>query len=119
MKLRLFFMLMLWAVVTAQAASPADAPFITAQSNKLNKRIAADVASGKLTKDDGDKLSARVSHVQSVVETEERLTPAIRQNLRNELARIAKDIGEKESPAAPASGETTKSGFFGNPSPSP
>jgi hypothetical protein len=65
--------------------------------------LEADVAAGTITKDDGDKLSARISHVRHVVDGESRMTRETRRIMREELDRIEKDLADKEGAKAGAS----------------
>lgn len=122
---------MVIAIASAEAVPPRDAPYITAQVAKLKKQVAADVTAGKITEDERTNFTNRMRHVETVVATETHLTGALRQTLRNELAKMAADVAEKEQPAtaepgpetgtAPASasasgtGTAPGTGYFGAP----
>ena len=69
------------------AAGAMAAPGIDVQLTKLEKRVDNDLASGALTKSDGDELKREIGHVKSIKDTEPRLTRATRRDLRQDVAK--------------------------------
>jgi hypothetical protein len=99
MKTLLFFMCVVLALGTGAMAEPDRAPFIDKQIKELTKKVDADLASGALTKTDGDELKRSIKHVQTVAQSEPTLTPLTRRNLREELSKIQSDLARKENQA--------------------
>ena len=69
------------------------------QIKELTKKVDADLATGALTKPDGDELKREIKHVETVAQSKPTLTPATRRNLREQLSKIQNDLGRKEDQA--------------------
>jgi hypothetical protein len=85
--------------LAAGAMAEADAPHIDKEIRELTKKVDGDLAAGSLTQSDGDELKREISHVQSIRQSEPILTHRTRRDLRQDLAKIHKDLERKETQA--------------------
>jgi hypothetical protein len=99
MKTPLFSLATLIAIAAVAVAAPDAAPFINKQIKELEKQVSSDLASGALTKADGDELNRAIGEVRRVETSEPSLTGATRRDLREKLSKIQKDLERKENQA--------------------
>lgn len=96
-----------WTLVSAAlfsfalfaAAAPDAAPLVDARSKALEKKIQADLASGAISKIDGDELQRKLSRVKRMEEDAQRsgrITGKTRGDLRESLAKLDEDLARKE-----------------------
>ena len=83
-------------LLTLVAGATAEPP-INKEISQLEKKIDADLASGALTKPDGDELKLEVNEVKRVESSEPSLTLATRRDLRQKLSKLRKDLDLKEN----------------------
>ena len=99
MKTPLLSLATLVAIAAIATAAPDAAPFINKQIKELERKVSGDIASGALTKADGDELKREIGEVNRVESSEPSLTGATRRDLREKLSKIQKDLERKENQA--------------------
>jgi hypothetical protein len=99
MKNPLVSLTVLFAIASVAVAAPDSAPFINKQLKELERKVTEDLASGALTKTDGDELTREIGQVRTVETSEPSLTGATRRDLREKVSKIQKDLERKEAQA--------------------
>ena len=97
MKIPFVSLSMLVLIATGAMAGPDRA--INGQIDKLTKKVSEDLAGGMLTQSDADELNREISQVQGVEQSEPSLTRRTREDLREKLSKIQKDLERKEAQA--------------------
>lgn len=99
MKTRFLSSLLVIALGAAAVAATESAPGVNKRLKKLEEKVDSDLAAGALTKPDGDELKREIAHVQQIEDEQSGLTGQTRRDLREDVAKIEKDLARKEATA--------------------
>jgi hypothetical protein len=98
MKASVLCMVMLMAIGSGAMASPEDAPVIMARMAQIQQKLTADIKTGAIGSDDATEIQDRLDQVMQIVNTTVNMSGKTRANMRNELAKIADLLTQKEGP---------------------